>query len=557
MNEKLSALKKVQIAPIWAALIFTFLLIVFEAVLLDTNYLDYVRYLRQNNDFDAQLSAFSITIGAIGCFFIFSLYAFSAARYWKIFYLVFFVVALFFEYGYQKALGRFTNWRDLDAVIQTTSEQKTTAILYYFNLEVFIPIAFFILFLIISKTEKPYKIKGLVITCAVFAVFYFNVSYISDFFADRKFPTVSMNAFCRSTADFLYFGDLIDGSSKVRKAVAAPPITTNYKPNNNVIVIMDESILGNHLSINGYQRDTTPFLKELEKKGVLHNFGIAVAGTTASQTSYDVLVTGTTPDEIPDRRDLILRKSPTLFQYAKAMNYKTYFLDGQMIRYWGGIPDDLNYIDEFVGVENFANADRSELWNVDTRIAQHINKIITESTGNFIFVFKRGNHIPYHHNFPDEATVWQPSSKADSTINITPEQIIEETNAYDNALRFNIDSFFQKMIADYANIPNNTKIIYTGDHGQTLFEGGRSSHAGRTKPEANVPLFIVGNLEKIPDSAYKASHCNILPTVLDLLEFPEDKRYKKYALSLLRATAADNQPRYFNPSLEAKVPFDE
>lgn len=551
-------MKKIEISPLIAAVVFTSFLLIFESFIFDTGYKSYFDYLQNTPDRNFQFSAIVLTLGAIGCFFIFTLYAFSSELKYKIVYFLFLTFTMFYEYGYQKAVGRFSNWSDVDATLRTNLGHKTNAIATYFNFESIIAAAVFLLFLIISKPAKPYKFRGLLTVFGLLGIFFFNVSYINDFFADQKFPTVSMNAFCRSSMDFLYLGDILDGSAKVRKKVAEPNIPKDQRPHNNIVLVVDESILGNHLSLNGYERPTTPFLETLAKSGVLHNFGIAVSATTASHTTYDVLMTGTMPDEFPDRRDSVLRKSPTIFQYAKAMNYKTHFLDGQMISYWGGIPDDMNYIDEFVGVNKIGNPDGTDVWNIDERIAQRVNKIVTESTGNFIFVFKHGSHIPYFNNFPEEATYWQLSSKGEVTANFTPEQREMEVNAYDNSLKYNIDRFFQNLITDYSNIPNNTAVIYTGDHGQTLYANGvNGSHAGRTKAEANVPLFIIGNLPQNIDANYKASHANILPTVLDFLNFPEDKRYKKYAPSLLKATAADNQPRYFNPSLEAKVPFDE
>jgi hypothetical protein len=176
------------------------------------------------------------------------------------------------------------------------------------------------------------------------------------------------------------------------------------------------------------------------------------------------------------------------------MNYKTYLFDGQMKKYWGGTLDDLNYIDNFVSlnelnpnvVEDWEAGDtihheiindgRLQTWEIDTKIAKLVKQIFSQSTGNFIFIYKRGSHFPYEKNYPAE--------------------------------------------------------------------------------EANVPLFMLGNLPPNLDVNYKASHCNLFTTMLDLMNYPAEKRKRPLAISLLKATAANSQPRYYNPLLGEKFPFD-
>ena len=55
-------------------------------------------------------------------------------------------------------------------------------------------------------------------------------------------------------------------------------------------------------------------------------------------------------------------------------------------------------------------------WQIDEHIAEMVNKIFTSSTGNFIFIYKRGCHFPYEKNFPPSDTVWQPATIFPGTI---------------------------------------------------------------------------------------------------------------------------------------------
>ena len=401
------------------------------------------------------------------------------------------------------------------------------------------------------------KLRGLLSISLLFGIFFIHLAFIGEIFIERKFPVVSMNAFIRTNADFLVWGSLLNGNLKVRDELPKPSLPENYKPADNIILVIDESVRGDHLSLNGYKRKTTPFLEELQAKGILHNWGIAAASTTASIPSYEMITTGLLPDDLPDKSGRQLRKSPVIFQYAKAMNYTTYFFDGQMNSFWG-TPNDINYIDFYISARQIrAQGNPAENWETDNLISKRVNEIISSSTGNFIFIFKRGSHVPYQNNYPKNEEFWKPAYNFSNVFEIpAPEHFEEVVNSYDNSLRFNVDSFFRNLLDGYENLPNRTTILYTADHGQTFFINGRAAHGGTSKEEAIVPLFLISSENIKPDTNYKASHQNILPTVLDLMKFPEELRARKYGLSLLQATAGNNEPRFFNPNCGPKIAFD-
>jgi len=77
-----------------------------------------------------------------------------------------------------------------------------------------------------------------------------------------------------------------------------------------------------------------------------------------------------------------------------------------------------------------------------------------------------------------------------------------------------------------------------------------------------VPLFIITQSNLNADTSYPASHFNLFPTLLDLMNIPEQARRYSYALSLLKATSMDSAPRYYlTGSLDSRFssavyPFD-
>ena len=548
----------------WLAFCFASFVFWFESYKFGINYSEYFVRLSNSADVYSALISAAYLAGALVLFYFFVRSAFAASGILKIFYFLPFFAAGVFEYGYQKALGRFSDMKDVEIILATTAEQKTDSMFLYFSFWAFFPAVVFLVCLCLVRVKEPRNWRATLRTFAAGIVFFASLTVVGGLFTEKKFPTVSLNAFCRTSVDFLIWGPIYNGQLKTnvmgrnweRQPVKKPALAADYRPANNIVLVIDESVRGDHLSLNGYERQTTPLLDRLHAEGILHNWGIAVSASTASQFSYTALVTGLMPDDFPDKTEGKVRTRPLVFQYAKAMNYKTFFFDGQMKDYWGGINEDRKFIDQWTGVTGFDDAD-SPKHDIDRRIAAEVKKIVTASSGNFIVVFKRGSHIPYQANFPPERQEFKPSYTTTDTYSIpSAEQLPEVVNSYDNSIRYNLTLFFENLLDDYANIPNQTVILYTSDHGQSLFAGGKSSHGGKTLVEANVPLFIIGKLETAADTSYRASHHNILPTLLDLMNYPEALRGREKSVSLLKATAKDSRPRFFNPDLDEKVPFD-
>ena len=455
-------------------------------------------------------------------------------------YFAFFALASFYEFTYQLLFGRFSISQDLALVLITTTTQRLDAVASYASLYAVIPCLIYLTALVLyrSTTALPLgkSFAVLISLVTVFCAFNLAMWFKAPKYYFYEAWTTSFVAATRSISAYTF-------SSLTLNDVQREEVPgLDNRPANNLVLVIDESVRGDHLSVNGYGRDTTPFLDELARHGSLVTWGIAAAASTRSEDSFNHILTGMAPTEDGDIWELV-RARPTLFQYARAANYRTYYFDGQLNEYWGANKNDLKDIDVFLGAKYF-DPNNDDPVDVDRRIAAKTRSIISESTGNFIVVFKRGNHRPYNWNFPGGAEVWQPSLP--SFVDERNDDLQTYINTYDNGLRYNLDAFFRSLLADDQALPGNTVLLYTSDHGQTLSEAGEIyPHGGDSIREATVPLMLLGDVTPLPDTGFKAMHANIFATLLDLMNYPESLRKHRYAISLLKATAADSGERYY------------
>lgn len=476
------------------------------------------------------MSILSLSFFAVFVF----VYASLVSRYFfRVVYFAIFSVAVLVQYNYWNTIERFMTLYDLTTALNSPLALWLEAAHLSFNWLGLLPIFVYALLLWQVKGTPGH---GLFSLAGVFLfVTAVNLSaYHLDF---ERSPAISLPDFLRTLNTAAWQGL---NQTYAREVIA---YQADEVPQNNVVLIIDETIRGDHLSLNGYHRQTTPYLDELAAKGYVDNWGTAVAGGTCSVISNVILITGLS--DFPADEDRILQ-NPTIFQYAKAMGYETYYYDGQTKRLWNGTAvGDLKYIDHWINTSSLL-LDR----DIDLRIADQVHRVTSHSTGNFIVINKSGVHFFYNNVYPPEDTVWSPVPGAKNYENYTL-----LNNDYDNGIRYNVNNFFRRLIPDPENL-NSTVFLYTGDHGETLAENGETwPHCGSTRNEAIVPLLLIGS-DRPVDTGYKASHYNIFATLLDLMEFPESERPHEYPISLLVATEADSVDRYYVDAKGGRHNFD-
>ena len=338
-----------------------------------------------------------------------------------------------------------------------------------------------------------------------------------------------------------------------------PTFHASQRPHDSIIYVIDESVRGSNLSLNGYPRATTPFLQSLETRGLLKNLGICVAAGTFSYISNAYLMTG--HNAFPDdgfRTD----RNPTLFDYAKKMGYETIYIDidhgylSTLVKAAGDGP--VRSLDRWMNDRSFEERHVDLEATKDLGIARFISRLLNERGGYFIVVNKKGLHFQYRNRYPDDeaSAIWKPVMAASEPIDPGAAGREKLVNTYDNGIRFQVDEFFRVLVSETTN--RNYGILYTSDHGQTLAEHGQVyTHMKPDEVIVDVPEFLVsgerysqkGLLAGIPPGI-RVSHLNNFATLLDLMGVPLSLRVRPYDKSIFSLTAEDNRERtYMSGSL--------
>jgi glucan phosphoethanolaminetransferase (alkaline phosphatase superfamily) len=333
-----------------------------------------------------------------------------------------------------------------------------------------------------------------------------------------------------------------------------PAFHTPQRPLDSIIYVIDESVRGSNLSLNGYPRPTTPFLQSLETQGLLKNLGICVAASSFSYISNAYLITG--HNAFPDDAFRTAR-NPTIFDYAKKMGYETIYIDidqgylSPLMKVAREGP--VRCLDWWMTDESFKERRIDLATTKDLGVASFLSSLLNERGGYFVVVNKKGLHFHYRQRYPDDPafTIWKPVMEATEPIDPSATGCEKLVNTYDNGIRFQVDEFFRVFVAQTTN--QNYVILYTSDHGQTLAERGQVyTHMKPDKVIVDVPDFLVsgkqyskaGLLAGI-SPGIRVSHLNNFATLLDLMGVPMSLRVRSYDKSIFSLTGEDNRVRYY------------
>lgn len=298
-------------------------------------------------------------------------------------------------------------------------------------------------------------------------------------------------------------------------ATAAPPpprgavtlVPDSAEAPRHIVWLIDESV-----AAAPFGRLVAPMLAKVPHS----DFGTAAALGHCSAPAQVALRSGV---EVRNAgKDTDLRRTPSIWGYARRAGYRTMLIDGQT----AGAPQNLLLAPEAALIDEL----RPMAGGIDTdlRIAQALNKRMKAPGKSFTMVVLRGVHFQYRDHYPAGAI------PADSPVALQ----------YDTALRWSKRGFFDALLAGVDR--EQVAIVYTSDHGQNLTPGALP-HCSRSPvaEEFRVPLlaFLPEPLAAGYAAAPRAGHSTsqIFPATLGWMGYDRAAVQARYDRDLDAATA--------------------
>lgn len=281
----------------------------------------------------------------------------------------------------------------------------------------------------------------------------------------------------------------------------------------NIIVVMDESIRGDMVSLDNHS-GTTPALTTFAPDTV-YDFGLIASFSNCSDTSN--LAARKLPRLNKEPSDLFLDNT-TVWDLAEIAGFKPYVIDAQHNASGHNFYTDKE-------LENVVNIPASQLKN-DGEVIDIIADIFAESeTPTFIYAGLKGSHFPFQNTgFP---TPFEPAMKNTVLADATSEEAL---NSYKNLILANTNQFFVKLKALLETYPD-TIVIYTSDHGQDLSDPkNKKTHCDAkttSMEEGIVPLLLFADqsviespfIEQFKENPGITNQMIIAPMVMDFMGY--------------------------------------
>jgi phosphoglycerol transferase MdoB-like AlkP superfamily enzyme len=275
-----------------------------------------------------------------------------------------------------------------------------------------------------------------------------------------------------------------------------------------ILVLVIESLRHDALS-----PQTMPRLWSLSEAGL--RLDQHYATSNASHYGMFALLYGRSPLRYFETLDT--HEPPTLPAQLRQWGYDTHHLTCSDLRW--------REMDRFLGSPHF-DAERIRAGSLD----ECDRKLMTRAAAllapgirppRFVLGFLMSTHFGYH--FPDGETPFQPSAPDPNALALRADaDPTPLRNRYRNSAHY-IDSLIASLVARVD--AEQTLIVVTGDHGESLFDDGTIAHSSRlSEVQTRVPLAIFG-AGVTPGATRRGptDHTDVLPTLLARLGIEPDR----------------------------------
>jgi lipid A ethanolaminephosphotransferase len=240
-----------------------------------------------------------------------------------------------------------------------------------------------------------------------------------------------------------------------------------------VVLVVGESVRADHLSINGYKRETTPNLAALE--GLITFPNISTTHTYTGASLPQILT-----DQGQERKDQVYN---SIYSVLNKAAFETFWVGNQTLEksYAPVVAtnDSVVLIDAFKSVFSFDKRKDNDLLTP----LEHYLPSVSRSVVSLHMI---GSHWWYEDRYTEAERRFTPVIDSKYIPSLTEEQLI---NSYDNTLVY-LDGFLYQVVEKLKDFSGPSVMVYISDHGEQLGENGKWLHAQAGEAAKN-PAYMI------------------------------------------------------------------
>ena len=332
-----------------------------------------------------------------------------------------------------------------------------------------------------------------------------KISYNLKFDLKKSEPFISFffNEFIPQNKEKLFSGV----ENKVAKEKY--PVIDNFNKKNVILIIVD-ALRSDKINNSEYERKLSPFLDSLTKLENVHHVKNYYSTSSSSFQGISSILSSSYK---------ISLNNFFLHDLLKKQGYHINFILSGDHTNWYSLKDYYGEnIDFFVDGYLSKKSNQVKNANNDKLIIKELNEISDyNNEPKFFYLHMMSTHESS--TLEEKYKIYKPDDYNVFSDNISPQSL---TNNYDNRI-IQLDNYLKEIIRilENKNYLENSILVITSDHGQSLGEKGYYFHTNSTYlSEVSIPLIIFSSESKSMNkkNEHKISNqLDVSPTIIDML----------------------------------------
>jgi arylsulfatase A-like enzyme len=335
------------------------------------------------------------------------------------------------------------------------------------------------------------------------------------------------------------FAGIVLALGLVSQFSSQPTKPSRIGGNQNIIFITVDTLRADHTPFGHYERDTMPYTADFFKEGI--NFVNAHTVRSKTVPAYSSMFTGLYPfhNGVRNNYTRLNDHLETLPEQLREYGYRTvgFVSSFAMIGQFSGLNQGFQIYDDYVFEKEITRE------NYERTAANNVNEVFkwlkrrNKNEPFFLFLHFIDPHGPYHPPSPYDKKFDSPKEKILSRNQIPDPQFIPETldmyqyiDWYDGEI-FYLDSELNRLYQALKEFEQNSWILFTADHGESLgdhgvfFSHGNNCYESETRiPMVWLPPSSLRTKYAARTSKDSVSLVDIFPTIMDLLQINTENK---------------------------------